>query len=314
MDKLILERGFLIDCKNKIMQGQSIRSLAEEVHIDRKTLRKKILAILSEEEKEEFQKVLSNNFRKNRKSARTIKKEQREENYKQAIETLTLLGITREDIEAIVESISKNAHTTMAKDTFAMKLVEVFDFIAERNEGMNLGNEGYITKQNVIHMILRDSRFMTNDVERKLKPMCNIFDNWSPNISKAQVNRYIVEYPSIFKNSIKKLKMHLIIGDNFLIKVGKRYMSLSEYILTENPFLISENSQRFLEGVCNLRDAHMSGVISAEELEKRIEPIDLAWKKYKLPEYTDDDSFRREIKDIINGIDKKNERKKGEEI
>ena len=81
MDKLILERGFLIDCKNKIMQGQSIRSLAEEVHIDRKTLRKKILAILSEEEKEEFQKVLSNNFRKNRKSARTIKKEQREENF-----------------------------------------------------------------------------------------------------------------------------------------------------------------------------------------------------------------------------------------
>ena len=40
MDKLILERGFLMDCKNKIMQGQSIRSLAEEVHIDRKTLRK----------------------------------------------------------------------------------------------------------------------------------------------------------------------------------------------------------------------------------------------------------------------------------
>ena len=46
MDKLILERSFLIDCKNKIMQGQSIRSLAEEVHIDRKKLKKNILAIL----------------------------------------------------------------------------------------------------------------------------------------------------------------------------------------------------------------------------------------------------------------------------
>ncbi len=314
MDKLILEKSFLIDCKNKIMQGQSIRSLAEEVHIDRKTLRKNILAILSDEEKEEFQKVLSNNFRKNRKSAKTIKKEQREENYKEAIEKLIQLGIRKEDIETIFENININQHTTMAKDTFAIKLVEIFDFIDKRNEGMNPSDKGYITKQDVIHMILRDSRFMTNDVERKLKPMCEIFDNWSPNISKDQVNRYIVKYPRIFKNSIKKLKMHLIIGDNFLVKVGNRYMSLSEYILTENPFLISENSQRFLEGVCNLRDAHMSGVIPAEELEKRIEPSDWAWQKYKLPEYTDDDSFRREIKDIINGIDKENERKKGEEI
>ena len=314
MDKLILERGFLIDCKNKIMQGQSIRSLAEEVHIDRKTLRKNILAILSEEEKEKFQKVLSNNFRKNKKSARTIKKEQREENYKKAIKTLTLLGIAREDIEAIFESINKNEHTTMAKDTFAMKLVEIFDFIDKRNEGMNPSDKGYITKQDVIYMILRDSRFMTNDVERKLEPMCDVFDNWSPNISKGQVNRYIVEYPGIFKNSIKKLKMHLIIGDNFLVKTGNQYMSLSEYILTENPFLISENSQRFLEGVCNLRDAHMSGVIPAEELEKRIEPINLTWKKYELLEYTDDKNFKKAIKEIIRGVDKEGKRQKGEEI
>ena len=91
-------------------------------------------------------------------------------------------------------------------------------------------------------------------------------------------------------------------------------MSLSEYILTENPFLISENSQRFLDGVCNLRDAHMSGVIPAEELEKRIEPINLAWKKYELPEYTDDKSFKKAIKKIISGVDKEDKRQKGEEI
>ncbi len=249
MDKLVLEKGFLIDCKNKIMEGQSIRSLAEELHIDRKTLRKKILEVLSEEEKEEFQKVLSNNFRKNKKSQRTIKKEKREENYRKAIEQLIQLEIRKEDIETIFESINKNEHTTMAKDTFAIKLGEIFDFVEKRNEGMDPSDKGYITKQDVICMILRDSRFMTNDINRKLEPMCDIFDNWSPNISKSQVNRYIVNYPRIFKNSIKKLKMHLIIGDNFLVKAGNQYMSLSEYILTENPFLISENSQIFLEGV-----------------------------------------------------------------
>ena len=313
MDKLVLEKGFLIDCKNKIMEGQSIRSLAEELHIDRKTLRKKILEVLSEEEKEEFQKVLSNNFRKNKKSQRTIKKEKREENYRKAIEQLIQLEIRKEDIETIFESINKNEHTTMAKDTFAIKLVEIFDFIEKRNEGMDSSDKGYITKQDVICMILRDSRFMTNDINRKLEPMCDIFDNWSPNISKSQVNRYIVKYPRIFKNSIKKLKMHLIIGDNFLVKAGNQYMSLSEYILTENPFLISENSQIFLEGVCNLRDSHASGVISVEELGKRLEPANIVETKRKLPEYTDDESFKKAIKDVINATNKE-ECKKGEKI
>lgn len=313
MDKLVLEKGFLIDCKNKIMEGQSIRSLAEELHIDRKTLRKKILEVLSEEEKEEFQKVLSNNFRKNKKSQRTIKKEKREENYRKAIEQLIQLEIRKEDIETIFESINKNEHTTMAKDTFAIKLGEIFDFVEKRNEGMDPSDKGYITKQDVICMILRDSRFMTNDINRKLEPMCDIFDNWSPNISKSQVNRYIVNYPRIFKNSIKKLKMHLIIGDNFLVKAGNQYMSLSEYILTENPFLISENSQIFLEGVWNLRDSHASGVIPVEELGKRLEPANIVETKRKLPEYTDDESFKKAIKDVINATNKE-ECKKGEQI
>ena len=313
MDKLILERGFLINCKNKIMRGQSIRSLAEELHIDRKTLKKKILEVLSEEEKEEFQKVLSNNFRKNKKSQRVIKKEQREENYQKAIEQLTQLGIRKEDIEAIFKSINKNEHTTMAKDTFAIKLVEIFDFIEKRNKGINPDDKGYITKQDVICMILRDPRFMTNDIKRKLEPMCDIFDNWSPNISKSQINRYIVKYPRIFKNSIKKLKIHLIIGDNFLVKAGNQYMSLSEYILTENPFLISENSQRFLERVCNLRDSHASRVIPVEELRKRLEPVYEVKTKRKLPEYTDDESFRKAIKDVIDATNQE-EHKKGEQI
>ena len=65
MGKLNLTREFLIDCKNKIMQGQSISSLEKDVNIDRKTLKKNILGILSEKEKEEFQKVLNNNFRRN---------------------------------------------------------------------------------------------------------------------------------------------------------------------------------------------------------------------------------------------------------
>lgn len=313
MDKVELNNDRLIDCKNKIMKGQSISSLARKLGVDRKTLKKKILEILSDEEMEKFEKKLHTNFRRNRKSIKNIKRENGEENYKKAVQTLVSLGITNEDIETIFQSINKNPHTTMAKDTFAIKLVEIFQFIQKRNEGIEAEDKGYITKEDVIHMILRDPRFMTNDVERKLEPMCDIFDNWSNNINKNQANVYIKRFPEVFKNSIKKVKIHLIIGDNFLVKSGNQYISLSEHILTENPFLISENSQNFLESVCRLRDSHSSGVIDAEELKKRMEPIKMLEEKYLLPEYEDDESFKRAVKDVIKGIEREDRSKKGEE-
>ena len=313
MEKLNLKREFLLDCRNKILEGQSISSLAKKVKIDRKTLKNKITEILSDEEKEEFEKKLNTNFRKNRKSVRKLKKESRENKYRQAIQILVSLGITNNDIETIFGVINANKHTVMAKDTFANRLVEIFQFIGKRNEGISADDDGFFTKKDVIEMILREPRFMTNDVGRKIEPMCDIFDNWSTNIPKSQVNSYIKQYTEVFKNSIKKLKMHLIIGDNFLVKSRNLYMSLSEYILTENPFLISENTQNFLNGVCKLRDSHSSRVIDAEDLKKRIKPVDFPEEMYRLPEYEDDESFRKEIKDIIQGENMKDRGRKGEE-
>lgn len=305
-----LDRETLIMCKNRIMQGQSISSIAREIGIDRKDLKSKILEILSDEEKNEFNEKLKHNFRRNRKSARNIKRENREEKYKVAVQTLVRLGITKEDIETISKVLSENHHTTMSKDTFAIKLVEILEFIKERNQGIEVNDEGYITSKDVINMILKDPRFMTNDVKRKLKPMCDILDNWSSNVNKYQINSYIKQYPEIFKNSIKKLKMHLIIGDNFLVKFDKKYIPLSEYIITENPFLISENSSKFFRRVCMLKNSTKSGIIvngSFEETEEIKE-------KYKLPEYEDDESFRRAVEDVINRANREDKSEKGEEI
>lgn len=309
MGKLNLTREFLIDCKNKIMQGQSISSLEKDVNIDRKTLKKNILGILSEKEKEEFQKVLNNNFRRNRKSVKTIKKEQMEKDYEKAIKILIQIGVTTKDIDTIFESLSPKQHTKMKKDTFAIKLVEIFNFIEERNKGMKSGDKGYIKKNDVINMILRESRFMTNDVERKIKPMCDILDTWSPEISRDQINRYIVTYPMIFKNSIQKLKIALIIGDNFFVKVGKRFMSLSKYIITENPYLVRENSKIFLEKMCKLSNSYTSGIIPIEEI-RYVEVK--SNEEYELPEYTDDNTFRKEIKKIITK-NKRSNIQKGEQ-
>lgn len=309
-----LDRKNLIMCKNRIMQGQSISSIAREVGIDRKDLKSRILEILSDEEKNEFNEKLKYNFRRNRKSTRNIKRENREEKYKMAVQALVRLGITKEDIENISKVLGENRHTTMSKDTFAIKLVEIFEFIKERNQGIEVNDEGYITSKDVINMILKDPRFMTNDVKRKLKPMCDILDNWSSNVNKNQINSYMKQYPEIFKNSIKKLKMHLIIGDNFLVKFDKKYMSVSEYIITENPFLISENSSKFLRRVCMLKNSTKSGVIEEKYLNGSFEETEEIKEKYELPEYEDDESFRRAIKDAINGTSKEDKSKKGEEI
>ncbi len=309
-----LDRKTLIMCKNRIMQGQSISSIAREVGIDRKHLKSKILEILSDEEKNEFNEKLKYNFRRNRKSAINIKRENKEERYKMAVQALVRLGITKEDIENISKVLSGNRHTTMSKDTFAIKLVEILEFIKERNQGIEFNDEGYITSKDVIDMILKDPRFMTNDVKRKLKPMCDILDNWSSNVNKYQINSYIKQYPEIFKNSIKKLKVHLIIGDNFLVKFHEKYMSLSEYIITENPFLISENSSKFLRRVCMRKDVSRSGIIEEKYLNGSFEETEEIKEKYELPEYEDDESFRRAIKDVINGTSKEDKSKKGEEI
>ena len=309
-----LDRETLIMCKNRIMQGQSISSIAREIGVDRKDLKSKILEILSDEEKNEFNEKLKHNFRRNRKSARNIKKENREEKYKMAVQTLVRLGITKEDIETISRVLSTNRHTTMAKDTFAIKLVEILEFIKERNQGIEVNDEGYITSKDVINMIIKDPRFMTNDVKRKLKPMCDILDNWSSNVNKYQINSYIKQYPEIFKNSIKKLKMHLIIGDNFLVKFDKKYIPLSEYIITENPFLISENSSKFFRRVCMLKDSTKSGIIEEKDLNGSFEETEEIKEKYELPEYEDNESFRRAVEDVINRTDREDKSKKGEEI
>ena len=309
-----LDRETLNMCKNRIMQGQSISSIAREIGIDRKDLKSKILEILSDEEKNEFNEKLKHNFRRNRKSARNIKKENREEKYKVAVQTLVRLGITKEDIETISRVLSENNHTTMSKDTFAIKLVEIFEFIKERNQGIEVNDEGYITSKDVINMILKDPRFMTNDVKRKLKPMCDILDNWSSNVSKYQINSYMKQYPEIFKNSIKKLKIHLIIGDNFLVKFDKKYMSLSEYIITENPFLISENSSKFFRRVCMLKNSTKSGIIEEKDLNGSFEETEEIKEKYELPEYEDDDSIRRAVEDVINRANREDKSEKGEEI
>ena len=309
-----LDRETLNMCKNRIMQGQSISSIAREIGIDRKDLKSKILEILSDEEKNEFNEKLKHNFRRNRKSARNIKKENREEKYKMAVQTLVRLGITKEDIETISRVLSENNYTTMSKDTFAIKLVEIFEFIKERNQGIEVNDEGYITSKDVINMILKDHRFMTNDVKRKLKPMCDILDNCSSNVNKYQINSYMKQYPEIFKNSIKKLKMHLIIGDNFLVKFDKKYIPLSEYIITENPFLISENSSKFFRRVCMLKNSTKSGIIEEKDLNGSFEETEEIKEKYELPEYEDDESFRRDVENVINRTDREDKSEKGEEI
>ena len=287
------------------MNGESISSLARETGVDRRTLKNKILEILSDDEKVEFEQKLNSNFKRNRVSVRNAKRKNREVSYKQGIHELVLMGITDEDIEIIFRAISSNKHTAMAKDTFVSSLIEIFNFVEERNIGLRPDSKGYITKEDVINMILKQPKFMTNDVRGKIKPMCDIFDGCS---SKDQVNQSIKQYPEIFKNSIKRVKEHLIIGDYFLVKTRNRFMKLSEYIILEKPHLFSENSSKFLDRVCTLKNGKSSGILDEEDLNGSFKR---SKKHFELPDYKDDESLKKIIEDIING--EKEEVKKGEE-
>lgn len=58
---------------------------------------------------------------------------------------------------------------------------------------------------------------MTNDINKKIKPICKILDQ-NPELTTEDVNEIIKKNPHIFRNSIKKISMLSIIGENFLVR------------------------------------------------------------------------------------------------
>lgn len=293
----------LLEAKNRIMNGDSITSISKEIKIDRKTLKKHILEVLDSDKKEEFENKLKSNCRKNRVSVRKQKRLNGEEQYKQAIEELVNKGINKTDIEIIYSNISKNPHVKMSKDTFVLKLLDLLEFCKERNQGITEGSRGYITKEDLIKMIIKDNKIMTSDINKKIKPVCKIIDS-QENITQEDTNEIIKSTPHIFRNSVKKIKMFSIISESFLVRDEIRYIDLFKYTLKSNPYMLNMNVEKLFKRLCYLKDKNKSTILNKRDLDEisRSETKKCDEETmYALPEYDEQNSekFRRKVKGIL---------------
>lgn len=293
----------LLEAKNRIMNGDSITSISKEIKIDRKTLKKHILEVLDSDKKEEFENKLKSNCRKNRVSVRKQKRLNGEEQYKQAIEELVNKGINKTDIEIIYSNMSKNPHVKMSKDTFVLKLLDLLEFCKERNQGITEGSRGYITKEDLIKMIIKDNKIMTSDINKKIKPVCKIIDS-QENITQEDTNEIIKNTPHIFRNSVKKIKIFSIISENFLVRDGIRYVDLFRYTLESNPYMLNMNIEKLFKRLCHLKDINKSTILTKVDLNDISRSNAEDYDKdtmYLLPRYDEEktEEFRGEVKEIL---------------
>lgn len=263
MSKLSKEQ--LLKAKEEIISGKSITTMAKELGIDRKKLKKDIITILTDSELSEFENKLNSNYRKNKISIRREKQKSKEEQYGRTLEKLIKMGIKKEYIEEIATLINNDQRNKMAKDTFVIKLLELLKFCEERNTGLSKEDKGYISHKDLLNMIKRDKKFMTNDVNRKLKPVCEILDKHE-GLTRTDVNEIIKGHPHIFRNSIKKIDMLSAIGSNFLIKQDSKYTELFKYILTGNQHMLSINPEKLYKRLHYIMDIKNSTIMTVEDL------------------------------------------------
>lgn len=307
----------LLKAKAEIMEGKSITSVSKALGIDRKTLKESIIKLLNDDERQEFNSKLSSNFGGNKISSRRNKQIMANKVYEENVKKLARKGIKKGQIEAIALITKKNPKNRMSKDTFVLKLLELLEFCEERNKGISKASKGYIKIQDLLIMIQKDVKIMTSDVNRKIRPICQVLDNHE-SLSKEEVNVIIKENPHIFRNSVKKIDMLSAIGSNFLVKQENEYIDLLKYVLTYKPHMLAINPEKLYKRLSFLKDRKKSTIITLQEL------IEISRNKYKnqeanvddeilnenyeFPEYDEKNpiEFRRKLKENLS-VKKKNE-------
>lgn len=195
---------------NSIVNGNSsLRKEAERLGIERKRLKGLIRVGLSDAELEQFNKALDKKNKRN-KQVENFKKNKKEkalttESYKETIEALTARNITPEEIQAIYDRCQERPQTKVARDTLAVKLLALLDYFSTRNEGIEKESSAYISKDDVIGMILKNPRIMNSDIENNIIAKCKVITNKKDeNVGLA--NQSIKSNPGIFRKTVKDIR------------------------------------------------------------------------------------------------------------
>ena len=123
--------------------------------------------------------------------------------YKLKIQSLLETGINETDIQKIYDRCHEKKQTVIAKDTLVFKLIELLEYFNERNKDLKENDEGFISKDDVMDIIMRNPRIMTSDINNNIIPKCQILTEKKGTTKEA--NKAIKSNPGIFRKSIKTI-------------------------------------------------------------------------------------------------------------
>lgn len=194
---------------SSIVSGtSSLRKEAERLGIERRKLKEMIRESLSGTELEKFNNVLDKMNKRNKHGENSSRKKKQKalltREYEQTIEELVAREVMPEDIQAIYDRCQERPQTMVARDTLAVKLLALLDYFNTRNEGIGEESRAYISKDDVIAMIIRNPRIMSSDVEQNIIAKCQVITNKKG--SPAGANMLIKSNPGIFRKSVKDIR------------------------------------------------------------------------------------------------------------
>lgn len=191
-----------------MQEGLSLRAASEQVGIERKKLKTLIENTLNEEEMVKFQDRVSSKNKKEKNTGRVgrdkKKKALESDEYIIAIGELAKRKILPEWIDEIYLRCQEKKQTKIAKDTLAIKLVELLEYFDKRNDGIQEDSPQYLTSDDVVDMILRCPRLITMGLEKNIIVKIDaITSKNNGNIGEA--NNQIRNNPSIFTKSLEQI-------------------------------------------------------------------------------------------------------------
>lgn len=143
MQKRKIEDSKVFEAYRRLIEGESLSKVAaaEEINLNRGTLRKYIELVvvpnLTKQEKQEFEQLMSGNFRgnstKNKRKNRNGKRAQAAARLEKsgAIQELASRGVTPQQIEDLYNRLGSDKHTTISRDTYIYKCLEHLNVLRE---------------------------------------------------------------------------------------------------------------------------------------------------------------------------------------
>ena len=124
--------------------------------------------------------------------------------YKLNIEELEQRGLTESDIQMIYDRCHEKKQSMIAKDTLTFKLIELLNYFDERNKGLKENDEGFISIDDIIYMIMKNPRMINSDIKNNIIAKCQILTDKKGTTREA--NMAIKTNPGIFRKTEQAIR------------------------------------------------------------------------------------------------------------